>query len=206
MTITATQLGKAADGPATPLSAQITKLALERTFLQQPWPLDALAFQTRLNEGRARLTLIAHEVARLAAAILSDYASAARKIRDSKNLGAAVSDATEQLNRLMPQNFLVVTPWTALPHVPRYLKAIVLRLDKCRDDPARDAAHVAQLRPLEQGYWRLVAERKGLVDEHMQAFRWLLEELRVSFFAQTLRTAQPVSVKRLEKAWSQLHA
>jgi ATP-dependent helicase HrpA len=60
------------------------------------------------------------------------------------------------------------------------------------------------LRPLEQRYWRLVAERKGAVDERMAEFRWLLEELRVSFFAQELKTPQPVSVKRLEKAWTQL--
>ena len=63
---------------------------------------------------------------------------------------------------------------------------------------------VAELRPLEQRYWRLVAERKGVVDERMLEFRWLLEELRVSFFAQELRTPQPVSVKRLDKAWAQL--
>jgi ATP-dependent helicase HrpA len=50
----------------------------------------------------------------------------------------------------------------------------------------------------------LVAERKGVTDARMQEFRWLLEELRVSFFAQELRTPQPVSVKRLDKAWLQL--
>ena len=53
-------------------------------------------------------------------------------------------------------------------------------------------------------YGRLVAERKGAVDERMTEFRWLLEELRVSFFAQELRTPQPVSVKRLDKVWTQL--
>jgi len=49
-----------------------------------------------------------------------------------------------------------------------------------------------------------VAERKGVMDARQQEFRWLLEELRVRFFAQELRTPQPVSVKRLEKAWAQL--
>ena len=63
---------------------------------------------------------------------------------------------------------------------------------------------MAEHKPLEQRYWRLVAERKGQLDVRMQEFRWLLEELRVSFFAQELRTPQPVSVKRLEKAWQQL--
>ena len=61
------------------------------------------------------------------------------------------------------------------------------------------------MRPLEQRYWRAVAERKGVVDVRLQEFRWLLEELRVSLFAQELRTPQPVSVKRLEKAWAQLN-
>jgi ATP-dependent helicase HrpA len=75
-----------------------------------------------------------------------------------------------------------------------------------RADPARDAAKLAELKPQEQRYWRLVAERKGAVDERMQEFRWLLEELRVSFFAQELRTPQPVSVKRLEKLWAQLNS
>ena len=104
-----------------------------------------------------------------------------------------------------PKRFLAETPWPQLPHITRYLKAVTLRLDKYRADPARDAARLAELRPLEQKYWRLVAERKGQLDDRMLEFRWLLEELRVSFFAQELRTPQPVSVKRLEKAWAQLN-
>ena len=105
----------------------------------------------------------------------------------------------------MPKNFIAAAPWPQLAHFQRYLKAITLRLDKYRADPARDAAKVAELRPQEQRYWRLVAERKGVVDARMQELRWLLEELRVSFFAQELRTPQPVSVKRLDKAWVQLN-
>ena len=104
----------------------------------------------------------------------------------------------------MPKGFVSQTPWSCLQHYPRYLKAITARLDKYRTDPARDAAKLAEFRPLEQRYLRQLAERKGIVDERLQEFRWLLEELRVSFFAQELRTPQPVSVKRLEKAWAQL--
>jgi ATP-dependent helicase HrpA len=150
------------------------------------------------------LTLIANEVARLAATILVEYAIAARKIKDSKNAPDATLDASQQLQRLMPKRFLVAAPWDRLQHFARYQKAITARLEKYRADPARDAARLTELRPLEQRYWRLVAERKGVVDERMLEFRWLLEELRVSFFAQELRTPQPVSVKRLDKAWSQL--
>ena len=61
-----------------------------------------------------------------------------------------------------------------------------------------------QVRQQEQRYWRLVAERKGVVDDRMRELRWLLEELRVSFFAQELRTPQPVSSKRLDKVWAQI--
>ncbi len=188
------------------LRDQIIEVALDRAFLLEPLPSNETEFKRRLEEGRARLTLIANEVARLASTILLEYAAAARKIRDSRSQPGACADATGQLQRLMPSRFLVATPWNALQHFPRYLKAIALRLDKLRTDPARDAARLADFKPQEQRYWRLVAERKGAVDARMQELRWLLEELRVSFFAQELRTPQPVSVKRLEKLWSQLHS
>ncbi len=196
----------AAGGTLEELRTQIIHLALDRAFLLDPLPTDATLFQRRLDEGRGRLTLIANEVARLAATLLAEYFVAARKVKDSKNAVDASADAAQQLQRLMGKRFLAETPWPQLPHITRYLKAITLRLEKYRADPARDAARLAELRPLEQRYWRLVAERKGQVDERMLEFRWLLEELRVSFFAQELRTPQPVSVKRLDKAWAQLNA
>ncbi|RSZ35509.1 ATP-dependent RNA helicase HrpA [Variovorax beijingensis] len=193
-------------GTSEELRTQIIDVAIDRAFLQEPLPTDEFAFKRRLEEGRGRLTLIANEVARLASAILAEYAAAARKIKDTKIQPEAVQDAAQQLQRLVGKRFIADAPWTQLQHFARYLKAIVLRLDKLRSDPARDAAKLAELRPQEQRYWRLVAERKGVVDERMLEFRWLLEELRVSFFAQELRTPQPVSIKRLDKAWTQLQA
>ncbi|WP_395684863.1 ATP-dependent RNA helicase HrpA [Caenimonas koreensis] len=186
------------------LRAQIIEVALDRAFLLDPLPSNEQDFKKRIEEGRGRLTLIANEVARLAATILVEFANATRKIKDTKGQPDATADATQQLQRLVPKRFLAVTPWPQLQHFSRYLRAITLRLDKLRADPARDAARLAELKPQEQRYWRLVAERKGAVDDRMQEFRWLLEELRVSFFAQELRTPQPVSVKRLDRLWSQL--
>ncbi len=188
------------------LREQIIEVALDRAFMQAPLPDDEAGFKRRIEEGRGRLTLISNEIARLAGTVLVEYASAVRKIKDTKNHPDATGDAAQQLQRLMPKRFLAVTPWAQLQHFPRYLKAIVLRLDKLRADPARDASRMAELRPQEQRYWRLVADRKGAVDDRMQEFRWLLEELRVSFFAQELRTPQPVSVKRLDKLWGQLNS
>ena len=210
MAVSFMQVGKTADGSGggtiDELREQIVAVALERAFLLDPWPTHDFDFKRRVEEGRGRLTLIANEVARLAANILTDYAVAARKIKDTRNAAEASTDAAQQLARLMPKRFLIQSPWGALQHFARYLKAITARLEKYRADPARDSARLAELRPLEQRYWRLVAERKGVVDERLQEFRWLLEELRVSLFAQELRTPQPVSVKRLEKAWAQLGA
>jgi len=193
-------------GTSDELRAQLIDVALDRAFLQEPLPTDEFAFKRRIEEGRGRLTLIANEVARLAGVILVDYATAVRKIKDTKIQPEATADAAQQLQKLMGKRFVIDTPWTQLQHFSRYLKAITARLDKLRADPARDAAKLAELRPQEQRYWRLVAERKGAVDDRMLEFRWLLEELRVSFFAQELRTPQPVSVKRLDKAWAQLQA
>jgi ATP-dependent helicase HrpA len=186
------------------LREQIVEVALDRAFLMDPLPGNAADFGKRLDEGRGRLTLIANEVARLAGTILVEQAAAARKIKDTRIQPEATADAAQQLQRLVPKRFLAATPWARLQHVPRYLKGIVLRLDKLRADPARDSTRLAELRPQEQRFWRLLAERKGAMDDRMEDFRWLLEELRVSFFAQELRTPQPVSVKRLDKAWSQL--
>nr|WP_184523022.1 ATP-dependent RNA helicase HrpA [Variovorax sp. Sphag1AA] len=188
------------------LRAQIIDVALDRAFLQDPLPTDEAGFKRRVEEGRGRLTLIANEVARLAGVILAEYAVAARKIKDTKIQPTATGDALQQLQRLVGKRFLVDTPWPRLQHFARYLKAITLRLDKLRADPDRDAQRLAELRPQEQRYWRLLAERKGAADERMGEFRWLLEELRVSFFAQELRTPQPVSVKRLDKLWVQLES
>jgi len=192
-------------GTADELRQQIIEVALDRAFLMDPLPSDELSFKKRIDEGRGRLTLIANEVARLAGVILIEFAAATRKIKDTKNAPEATTDCLQQLQRLVPKRFLALTPWTQLQHYARYLKAIVLRLEKWRSDPARDGAKLLELKPQEQRYWRLVAERKGVVDDRMLEFRWLLEELRVSFFAQELRTPQAVSVKRLDKAWTQLN-
>ncbi len=210
MAVSYMNVGKADNGSGggtvEELREQIIAVALDRAFLLDPLPTDEFAFKRRIEEGRGRLTLIANEVARMASVILLEYATAARKIKDTKNAPDATSDAQQQINRLIPKKFLQATPWDRLQHLARYLKAITLRLEKYRADPARDASRLSELRPQEQRYWRLVAERKGVVDERMQEFRWLLEELRVSFFAQELRTPQPVSVKRLDKAWAQIQS
>ena len=191
-------------GSAEELREQIVELALERAFLAEPLPTDAISFAKRIEEGRGRLTLIANEIARAAGVVLLEWSAAQRKLKDSKPAKETADDVAAQLARLVGKRFVVATPWTALGHLPRYLKGVQLRLDKFRADPARDAQRLAELRPLEQRFLRALAERKGQADARLDEFRWLIEELRISLFAQELRTPQPVSVKRLEKAWDQM--
>ncbi|RYF74891.1 MAG: DUF3418 domain-containing protein, partial [Comamonadaceae bacterium] len=105
------------------LRAQIIDVAVDRAFLQDPLPADAASFAKRVEEGRGRLTLIANEVARLAATVLAEYALAARKIKDTKNAPEATKDAQEQLQRLVGKRFIADSPWPQLQHFARYLKA-----------------------------------------------------------------------------------
>lgn len=191
-------------GTAEELRDQIIGVALDRAFLGDPLPTDAMGFKKRIEEGRSRLNLIAQEVARAAHAVLQELANASRKLKDSRPPKEVADDIAAQLQRLVPKRFALETPWAQLQHLPRYLKAITARLDKLRADPGRDTKLMSEIKPLEQRYSRRVAELKGTRDARLEDFRWQLEELRVSLFAQELRTPQPVSVKRLDKVWAQI--
>ncbi|MFM8696180.1 MAG: DUF3418 domain-containing protein, partial [Betaproteobacteria bacterium] len=186
------------------LREQIIHVALDRAFLGESLPTDAVSFARLLEQGRPRLNLVAQEVARLAQQVLAEHAAALRKVRDARLPREPHEDIQAQLQRLLGKRFLFETPWLQLQQLPRYLKAVALRIDKHRADAARDQQRLAELRPLEQRWLRRLQELKGRRDERLEEFRWLLEELRVSLFAQELRTPQPVSVKRLEKVWAQM--
>jgi ATP-dependent helicase HrpA len=188
------------------LRGQIVARSLDRAFLAEPLPADAARFAARLEEGRSRLNLIAQDVARAVAAALAEHANAVRKLKDARAPKEVADDVAAQLARLVHKRFVLETPWAAFGHLPRYLRAVQMRLDKLKADPVRDAQRLAELRPLEQRWLRRLAERRGAPDARLDEFGWLLEELRVSLFAQELRTPQPVSAKRLERAWAQLSA
>ncbi|MGF6642325.1 ATP-dependent RNA helicase HrpA [Paraburkholderia sp. GAS82] len=186
------------------LRDQLVDTALDRACLQDPLPADDVAFHTRRDEGRSRLTLLAQEIARLVGQILSEYASVTKKLVQAKPFAAAHADILGQLDALIGKRFVIDTPYAQLAHFPRYLKGIVLRIDKLKADPARDARQFAEFHPLLQNYQRALAQRGGVMDARLLEFRWLLEELRISLFAQELRTPMPVSVKRLYKVWESM--
>ncbi len=159
---------------------------------------------TRKDEARAKLSLIAQEVARLVAVIVAEAVALPKKLNSARAFAAAVADIEQQLARLFERNFVVDVRPEQLAHYPRYLKAIGLRLEKLKGDPARDAQRLQEVLLLQTPWLRELTARKGVGDPRLEEFRWMLEELRVSLFAQELRTPMPVSSKRLQKAWEAL--
>jgi len=186
------------------LRDQIIQAGLERACLQAPLPKNAAEFSQRKDEGKARLGLLVNEIARLAGLILAEYYALPKKLQGAKGHPQAVADIQAQLQGLMGKRFIADNDYAQLAHFPRYLKAINVRLEKLRADPARDARLMAEWLQVAQLWQRAQKGQGGRADPKMVEFRWLLEELRVSLFAQELRTPMPVSVKRLQKVWETL--
>jgi ATP-dependent helicase HrpA len=188
----------ARDAVLGPVKEDLVAAALDRTFLGDSLPMTQADFARRVEEGRSRFMLIAQEMARTASAILAAHAELQKKLAQAARAWPqAAEDARQQLARLLRNRWLAEIPWARLQHYPRYLKAAALRLEKLRSDPARDARLAAELQPLLAGWLR--APRP--LDAEQEQFGWLLEELRVSLFAQELKTPVPVSAKRLAKLW-----
>ncbi|WMW79160.1 ATP-dependent RNA helicase HrpA [Undibacterium cyanobacteriorum] len=186
------------------LREQIITSALDRAFMQAPLPKNSGEFNQRREEGKARLNLLANEIARLASVILTEYYGLPKKLQGLKAHPQAMNDMQQQLQQLLTKRFVVDNDYTQLAHFPRYLKAMAVRMDKLRADPSRDTKLMAEWSSVAQA-WQRTPKRTGAdADPKLTEFRWLLEELRVSLFAQELRTPMPVSVKRLQKVWESM--
>jgi ATP-dependent helicase HrpA len=108
---------------------------------------------------------------------------------------------TSELIALLPPRFLEEISFDRLPHVPRYLKALLTRLERAALNPGKDQERARQLAPYQNAWQQLQAAppRSTEARQAMQEFRWMIEEFKVSLFAQELGTAQPVSAKRLDE-------
>jgi ATP-dependent helicase HrpA len=189
------------------LRQDLVDAALDRAFLTETVPGRAADFARAVDAGRARFMLIAQELARTVKAIVADEAALRKRLSGAERaFPAAAQDVAQQLGRLFAAGWLTRVPWTRLQHFPRYLKAASMRLDKLRTDAARDARFAAEIAPLQAGWLREMGQRarQGSVPADLEQFGWLLEELRVSLFAQELKTPVPVSPKRLGKLWQTL--
>ncbi len=188
------------------LAEQVIAAAVDRSFLAGGLPANRQEFDAALAQGRPRFTLTAQEILRMVQAVLEEHANVRRKlavIRDQPNVS---SDVENQLATLFTPGFIQQTPFENFSSFPRYLKAILMRLDKLREQPQRDQMMMAEMAPLMSRWQRRQRALKGAPDSGFESFRWLMEELRVSLFAQSLRTPMPVSVKRLTRILDQKEA
>jgi ATP-dependent helicase HrpA len=169
-------------------------------FLEGRDPLrSAAAFEERIAALRGGMGLPAQEISRTVQAALEKLFRIQAAL--AKTAAPAVDDVRGQLRWLVPAGFLLTTPWERLREFPRYLQALEQRLEKLPLNPRRDAQLVAEVAPLEARYRERVKVERGLRPPGEDEFRWLLEELRVSLFAQQLKTRVTVSARRLEDAW-----
>ena len=193
------------------LIEQILNLAVERAFMAEPLPNTAELFAQRLQEGKPRLALIAQEIARHTLAALQAYADLQKKMAQAKAVSPiAYADIQTQVQGLIFAKFVANIPYAQLVHLPRYLKAIALRIDKMRSNPSRDAQCQKDWESVARPWQKLLQGSKGSAsfamegDQALMDFRWQLEELRVALYAQELKTPTPMSLKRLEKVLASL--
>jgi ATP-dependent helicase HrpA len=190
------------------LHDDLARAIADRAFVgDDPLPRDRDAYAAQVRRARTRLPAVVDGALRLAAAIASEHLALTQRINALPSTQRRLAaEAKAQRDALVRPGFIADTPWPQLAHVPRFLKALARRLERYVQNPERDARHAAQVFAW-WARWRERAERErgdGARSQALQDFRWLLEELRVSLFAQELRTSVPVSFKRVEKAWNDL--
>ncbi len=165
--------------------------------LQTIMPRDAQAFEALLQTGKGNLIPCCETLCRLLEETYDLHFQLSRRIATLQNspYNYACVDIREQLHNLIFPGFLMATPWHWLVQMPRFLRAINLRLEKIAQNSAKDREALNAIRQLEESYQKMRKSNNPALEE----FVWLLQELRVSLFAQTLKTSRPVSVQRLQK-------
>lgn len=165
-------------------------------------------FNQKLEAGRQQIMTVANESCQRLGEILEQYQQLRKALSQVKQINwmASVSDMKQQLDRLVYQGFLENMTEQRFRDYLRYLKALQLRLDKLVHAPGRDQQLMREMSK-QQERWQerqQIADKKGRVDDRLEEIRWMLEELRISLFAQEVKTAFPISVKRIEKRWKEL--
>ncbi len=187
------------------LKDDLTAAICDRAFIgDDELPRDEKAFKEQIKRAKSRLPAVKEAVSRYLGEITYAYTELNAKL-GKHPLTPLIR---ERLNVLLGVGFASRTPWTQWARLPVYIKAMSLRLDKYSGNPARDAPREADIQELEAMLAEKLASlaRQNLpVSGSLNAFGWQIEELRVSLFAQELRTPSPVSVKRLLKEWESIN-
>ncbi|MBY0268267.1 MAG: ATP-dependent RNA helicase HrpA [Burkholderiales bacterium] len=190
------------------LRADLVSAICDRAFIgEDELPRGLKAFEDQVKRARTRLPAVNEAACRIFTAIAAEHHQLSLALAAAKGTVArAANDVRAQCQRLVCKGFFNATPWPQLTHLPRYLQAMRMRLAKFPANAERDAKHAASIAQLWGRYeMRLDQQQKaGMVDPRLLEFRWHIEELRVSLYAQELKTPYPVSYKRLDKLWSQM--
>ena len=181
----------------------------DRAFIgEDDLPRNNADFMKLKQRARTRLPAVSEAVARQAQAIALEYQNL---LNQQAKMPATVNrlkkDVETQIQLLVYKNCFSQTPWEHLTNIPRYLKALNLRIQKQPAAPERDgknAASVGIIWARWQDKTHQMHAAGSLIPPALQAYRWLIEELRVYLFAQELKTPFPVSIKRLEKTWQEI--
>ncbi|BCT10088.1 TPA: DUF3418 domain-containing protein [Neisseria meningitidis] len=187
------------------LRDDLTQAVCDRAFIgEDELPRNEKAFKEQIKRARSRLPAVKEALSRY----LQETAAAYAELNGKLGKHPLTHLLRLRLQTLLAAGFATRTPWAQWPRLPIYLKAMTLRLEKYSSNPARDAAREADIQELEQ-MWQEKNDglvKQGLpVSDDLTAFKWMIEELRVSLFAQELKTPYPVSVKRLMKMWEDLN-
>ena len=186
------------------LRDDLTQAVCDRAFIgEDELPRNEKAFKEQIKRARSRLPAVKEALSRY----LQETAAAYAELNGKLGKHPLTHLLRQRLQTLLAAGFATRTPWAQWPRLPIYLKAMTLRLEKYSGNPARDAAREADIQELEQ-MWQektdgLVKQGQPVSDD-LAAFKWMIEELRVSLFAQELKTPYPVSVKRLMKEWEKI--
>ncbi len=187
------------------LRDDLTQAVCDRAFIgEDDLPRNEKAFKEQIKRARSRLPAVKEALSRY----LQETAAAYAELNGKLGKHPLTHLMRQRLQTLLAAGFATRTPWAQWPRLPIYLKAMTLRLEKYSGNPARDAAREADIQELEQ-MWQEKTDsliKQGLpISDGLAGFRWMIEELRVSLFAQELKTPYPVSVKRLLKEWEGLN-
>jgi ATP-dependent helicase HrpA len=176
-------------------------LVLYSVFIDGQTIRTQQAFEQSLSTNKAGLIGVANEAGKLALEIMELYGVIKTQLKRLNVNDPVFKDINEQLDKMVYAGFVRNTPYQQLKAIPRYLKAIQYRLDKFDNNlqKIQEASRYATR------YWNEVEKKskKEKVIPEQDPFRWMLEEFRVSLFAQQLKTAYPISVKRMDKAWDE---
>ena len=176
-------------------------------FVLQPVPLNADAFEKVLAAGKERMSEALLIKYKQCSEILDLYQLIQKRIKKMPvSWLEAGADIQDQLQHLLYKGFLSGTSSENLSHYSRYLKAMIVRLDKLEADSSKDRALRVKVQPYWDNYKSRIKslQQQKRHSEVLDEFRWMIEEYRVSLFAQQLKTSRPVSEKRLNQLWEQV--